>query len=59
MPLYEYRCEKCGESFEKLRRMTDADQAIACPRCDSEEVVRLLSNFATAGCGTPAGSRFR
>ncbi len=59
MPLYEYRCEKCGERFEKLRRMADADNDVVCPRCDAEEVERLLSSFATAGsCAAPAGSRF-
>ena len=59
MPLYEYRCEKCGKRFEKLRRMQDADQGVACPQCESDEVERLLSIFGTAGCAAPAGSRFR
>jgi putative FmdB family regulatory protein len=58
MPLYEYRCEKCGKRFEKLRRMQDADQGVECPECESEEVERLLSSFATGGCGAGAGSRF-
>ncbi|HTQ56433.1 MAG TPA: zinc ribbon domain-containing protein [Bryobacteraceae bacterium] len=59
MPLYEYRCENCGEQFEKLRRMSEADEGVECPRCESDEVERLLSSFATAGCNAPAGSRFR
>ncbi len=58
MPLYEYRCKNCGESFEKLRRMSEADQGIDCPHCQSEEVERLLSSFATGGCSAPTGSRF-
>ncbi len=60
MPLYEYRCEKCGERFEKLRRMQDADREVECPHCESEEVERLLSSFATGGCSASAsaGSRF-
>lgn len=55
MPLYEYRCQKCGKRFEMLRRMQDADRELKCPECRSEEVERLLSTFATGGC-TPSGS---
>ena len=58
MPIYEYRCETCGERFEKLRRMQDSDQDVVCPQCTSEEVERLLSSFATTQCAAPAGSRF-
>ncbi len=57
MPLYEYRCRVCGRTFEKLRRMADADRDIQCPECASEEIERLLSAFAAGGCG--AGSRGR
>lgn len=60
MPIYEYRCEECGRSFEKLRKAADADRELECPYCNSEEVRRLLSSFATGGgCAAPAGSRFR
>ncbi len=62
MPLYEYRCSGCGRVFEQLRRMQDADAEIACPNCESGEVQRLLSTFATGGsaelgpCGAPASA---
>lgn len=59
MPIYEYRCEKCGRSFEKLRKVADADREVECPYCASEEVERLFSGFATGGCSAPAGSGFR
>ncbi|MFY9725771.1 MAG: zinc ribbon domain-containing protein [Bryobacteraceae bacterium] len=55
MPLYEYRCQKCGKTFEMLRRMHDADSDLECPECQSEEVERLLSRFASGGC-TATGS---
>jgi len=58
MPLYEYRCRTCGKTFEMLRRMKDADQDLKCPDCLSEEVERLLSTFATTGCGTSNSGRF-
>jgi len=57
MPLYEYRCETCGATYEKLRRVQDADKNLQCPICESQEVKRLVSAFATsARCGT-GGSR--
>jgi putative FmdB family regulatory protein len=59
MPLYEYRCERCGEIFEKLRRISEADTPAECPRCESAVARRILSTFATGGCGAPAGGRFR
>lgn len=45
MPIYEYRCAGCEEQFEEL--LPAAAAAPRCPRCDSEEVVRLFSRFAT------------
>jgi putative FmdB family regulatory protein len=59
MPLYEYRCETCGRTFEKFRRMSEADHDLKCPYCESEEVTRQLSTFATGGCGSGARGRFR
>jgi putative FmdB family regulatory protein len=32
MPIYEYRCEACGEITEVIQRFADAPLAI-CPRC--------------------------
>jgi putative FmdB family regulatory protein len=57
MPLYEYRCQKCGKRFEMLRRVADADRELECPECESEEVERLLSTFATGGCAS-SSNRF-
>jgi hypothetical protein len=40
-----------------LRRIAEADRDLECPDCRSEEVERLVSTFATAGCG-PGKGRF-
>ena len=58
MPLYEYKCRTCGKSFELLRRMQDADGELKCPDCQSAEVERQLSTFATGGCATAGSGRF-
>lgn len=41
MPLYEYRCKKCGESSEFLQRFDDPPKT-ECPKC-SGELEKLLS----------------
>lgn len=58
MPLYEYHCDSCGTTFEKLRRFQDADTPLPCPECESDHVERVLSSFATGGgCGpAPSGA---
>ena len=47
MPIYEYRCRHCENSFEELVR--SARESVACPECASAEVERLLSVFCSPG----------
>jgi putative FmdB family regulatory protein len=49
MPLYEYKCESCGEEFEQIRSSSDKDE-VKCPKCDSP-AEKKLSWFATRGVG--------
>ena len=32
MPIYEYRCDACGDSFDVLQRMSD-DPLVTCEKC--------------------------
>lgn len=43
MPIYEYQCRACGHRFEGL---VLAGKTPACPKCQSEDLDRLLSMFA-------------
>jgi len=45
MPIYEYRCEACGERFERWFASQDkaSTAAVRCPVCDSSNVRRLIS----------------
>ena len=52
MPTYEYKCKKCGNTFEKFQSIT-ADPVKKCKSCDGE-VYRLISkngNFILKGSG--------
>ena len=55
MPLYEYKCLKCGEKFELLRRINDDDSNVKCPKCGSSEVKREVSGFASIGGSSSSG----
>lgn len=33
MPIYVHRCHKCGEEFDDLRPMQDANKEVECPKC--------------------------
>ena len=50
MPIYEYRCEQCGD-FEEMQRITDPPLE-RCPTC-RRKVRRLISNtsFQLKGSG--------
>jgi putative FmdB family regulatory protein len=41
LPLYEYRCEKCGARIEKIQKFSDPPLA-KCEKCGGE-LTRLLS----------------
>jgi len=49
MPMYEYRCQDCGERFEQFRWLSEADARTQCPACRSERVEREYSTFASTG----------
>jgi putative FmdB family regulatory protein len=49
MPIYEYRCESCADSFEVLTSFAERDRAQACPACSSTRTKVLVSTFATTG----------
>ena len=51
MPLYEYQCKSCNNTFELRQKFSDAP-ASACPACGGE-VEKLISQsgFALKGQG--------
>lgn len=45
MPIYEYRCRTCGDTFEELRPAAEADAPVACG-CGHADTTRLPSLIA-------------
>jgi putative FmdB family regulatory protein len=56
MPLYEYFCPTCNDTFEKLRPVIQADLATVCPTCQKQSSQRVLSLVASSVLkGTSSG----
>ncbi|HSG66978.1 MAG TPA: zinc ribbon domain-containing protein [Gammaproteobacteria bacterium] len=52
MPIYEYRCDACGNELEALQKISDAPLT-ECPACASDRLRRLISkpSFRLKGSG--------
>lgn len=52
MPIYEYRCDKCGEHLEALQKMSDAPLT-TCKHCGADALQRVMSrtSFVLKGSG--------
>ncbi|PYV90999.1 MAG: FmdB family transcriptional regulator [Acidobacteria bacterium] len=44
MPIYEYRCEKCGNQFEVIQKISDSPLK-TCPTCKGR-LTKLISQTA-------------
>ncbi len=48
MPVYEYLCNKCGAVFTEILTVEEMEKRkIPCPKCDSEDVKRIVSHIHT------------
>lgn len=55
MPIYEYHCNDCGISYEKIvLSQRSASESQSCPNCGSTKVAKLIS--VPGACGVSVGS---
>jgi len=64
MPIYEYRCRKCGEIFEKIQKLNEGEESLMCPYCGEWKPEKILSGFSSlkgsesaSACGSSCGSK--
>lgn len=64
MPIYEYRCRKCGRIFEKIQKVEETGDSLTCPYCGGQIPEKVLSRFSSSkgmdappSCGPVGGSR--
>jgi putative FmdB family regulatory protein len=54
MPIYEFKCNKCGRQFEQLCRLS-WQGTVSCPGCSSDDLSKVVSAFASPGSGSASG----
>ena len=42
MPIYSYRCRKCGELTDRLMSVAEHVEAIGCEHCQSDDTYRVI-----------------
>jgi len=58
MPIYEYWCTECRQSFEKLRAIGSKDSEVSCPRCGAP-VKRMVSVVAALSLSREGAGEMR
>jgi len=58
MPIYEFRCAKCGHIQEFLTTSTTEQLELKCQECQGDELERVLSqvSYAMGSSGSSQGS---
>jgi len=52
MPIYEYRCNKCGHKFEVFQSIGASNESLNCPACNEPKPDRIFSVFGSGGTGS-------
>ncbi|NOZ26367.1 MAG: zinc ribbon domain-containing protein [Nitrospirae bacterium] len=55
MPVYEYTCNKCKETFALIQRIGTTEKDTICPHCGSSKIKRLISPFSCSVSGDGFG----
>lgn len=51
MPIYEYSCTKCNESFSVFQSVNASEKDTKCPKCGSNDVKKKVSAFSCCSIG--------
>jgi putative FmdB family regulatory protein len=43
MPIYDYRCNSCGKTYDVFHKVREVIEDVICPWCESRDHTRLLS----------------
>jgi len=48
MPIFEYKCNDCGNKFDVLHKSSSNLEEVICPDCQSKNNKKLLSSFSAS-----------
>lgn len=48
MPIFEYKCNDCGEQFDFLHKSINNIEDVNCLSCNSENIKKLMSTFSAS-----------
>ena len=51
MPIFEFVCLDCGDSFDKLLRSSSVINSVICPTCESPQIRKKISLFSSKVSG--------
>jgi putative FmdB family regulatory protein len=54
MPIYEYKCQDCGQVTEVLVRSTQPDLEVICHYCQGQNLKKMISSPAAVRMGQPS-----
>ena len=42
MPIYEYKCDRCGHELEAFQKLSE-DPLVTCPQCQKDALIKKVS----------------
>jgi putative FmdB family regulatory protein len=51
MPIYEYKCNNCGNCFEQLVFNSKEEKDITCSKCGGKKIIKVISSFSCLSQG--------
>jgi putative FmdB family regulatory protein len=55
MPIFEYRCQTCGNVYEIFHKVREVAEDVVCPSCRSTSSIRLISTPIVKSSSMDAG----
>lgn len=54
MPIYEYKCPKCGEVFDEIVKVNPDMETMKCPKC-GVVAYKTIGSYKFVATGLPNG----
>ena len=56
MPIYSYKCKKCGKIFDLLVGVTSEKMEKKCPNCGSRDIEKQVTSFSINSSNSSSGN---